>query len=626
MAGRKAVSRRMFFKNRKAITKRSKNKREKLQTWSEERMQLAINECLNQQNNNDKLSLRSIARAYHVPSSTLCDRIKKPSNVVKPKIGRKTVFTETEENALVNLLKDMAKRGFGFTRLDIRRIAYEYAEKRSIQHNFSKKTMMAGYDWFQSFISRHKGLSVRKPENLSLARAMNVNEIVVNKHFSDLLIEMNNNDLLDRPECIWNLDESGLQDVFTSGDVVASSTGRVFNITSREKGETTTLLSAINASGIVAPHMIIFKGKRVKPELEQMANLNDVVRLSDSGWVKDYLIVEWGHIFLRFLRNKNLLIPGRKHILILDGHTTHSLNLKFIELMSENGIILWCLPPHTSHILQPLDKDVFCHLKREWAKHGKEFIHSIGGRVMTNADKMTLINKVLPLAFTERNIRNGFKRTGLYPFNPIAISPDSFLPSKNTELPEEHPVPDNQAIDDQHQIQIPEQRKVIQDIQVDRKTTENVEWNNFVKSFENPRKIKKKRSINKSPSQILTSTEHIKWVKEKTKTTSKTSNLSPSPGTPTTKILTRKTRKPICESAAINRPKRLPQPVVSNKPTCSKYVRNIDDNHCCVCNAEYANSSEDWYQCSECMQWCCESCYASTTCANCCSSVSYIHD
>lgn len=125
---------------------------------------------------------------------------------------------------------------------------------------------------------------------------MNLNETVVKNHFDGLFKVMTENNLVGHPERIWNTDETGLQDVFESSEVLASSQGRVFNLTGRERGETTTLLSAISAGGEISPHLIIFKGKRQRLDLQEVAAMGDLVRMSESGWIKDALITEWGQI------------------------------------------------------------------------------------------------------------------------------------------------------------------------------------------------------------------------------------------------------------------------------------------------------------------------------------------
>jgi hypothetical protein len=64
------------------------------------------------------------------------------------------------------------------------------------------------------------------------------------------------------------------------------------------------------------------------------------------------------------LRNHSV---GAKRLLILDGHSSH-LTAGFDAFCKENGIICLCMPPHSSHLLQPLDVGVFGPLKRAYGK------------------------------------------------------------------------------------------------------------------------------------------------------------------------------------------------------------------------------------------------------------------
>jgi len=41
--------------------------------------------------------------------------------------------------------------------------------------------------------------------------------------------------------------------------------------------------------------------------------------------------------------------------LILDGHVAHTRNLEIIERTRENTVTVLCLPPHSTHRLQPVD-------------------------------------------------------------------------------------------------------------------------------------------------------------------------------------------------------------------------------------------------------------------------------
>lgn len=80
------------------------------------------------------------------------------------------------------MIANLGKRGFPLKLDDIRKLAFQFAEKKGIK-GFSQITKKAGYRWFQGFLRRNPKLSMRKPEALSAARAAGFNPTVVNKWF-----------------------------------------------------------------------------------------------------------------------------------------------------------------------------------------------------------------------------------------------------------------------------------------------------------------------------------------------------------------------------------------------------------------------------------------------------------
>ena len=60
-------------------------------------------------------------------------------------------------------------------------------------------------------------------------------------------------------------------------------------------------------------------------------------------------------------------VPDHPIMLLTDGHKSH-LTLDVVDLCIQNKIILFCLPPHTTHALQPLDVAVFKSLKYYFSK------------------------------------------------------------------------------------------------------------------------------------------------------------------------------------------------------------------------------------------------------------------
>ena len=70
-------------------------------------------------------------------------------------------------------------------------------------------------------------------------------------------------------------------------------------------------------------------------------------------------------------------------ILVLDGHYSHTRNLEVITLARENHVGIICLPPHSSHTMQPLDKAFMGSLKIFYCQETEKWLRSHPGRVVT---------------------------------------------------------------------------------------------------------------------------------------------------------------------------------------------------------------------------------------------------
>ena len=88
--------------------------------------------------------------------------------------------------------------------------------------------------------------------------------------------------------------------------------------------------------------------------------------MSSNGWTDDFIGAEWfekSFIPQVTARNKS----GKPILLILDGHSSHETS-HILHLAETHNIIILCLPPHTTHKLQPLDVGVFGPLQRAWVE------------------------------------------------------------------------------------------------------------------------------------------------------------------------------------------------------------------------------------------------------------------
>jgi len=116
-----------------------------------------------------------------------------------------------------------------------------------------------------------------------------------------------------------------------------------------------TILACANAVGTMVPPMFIFKGERLNYEWTWGEVPDTKYAMSPQGWTDNKLFFEW--LSTQFVKS---IPPSRPALLLLDGHSSHY-NLEAIKFAAENEIILFCLPPHTTHVAQPLDVNFLVH-------------------------------------------------------------------------------------------------------------------------------------------------------------------------------------------------------------------------------------------------------------------------
>ena len=102
----------------------------------------------------------------------------------------------------------------------------------------------------------------------------------------------------------------------------------------------TTIVTCCSASGIYVPPMMIYKRKRMKPELIDHAPAGTIGDCSDSGWIDSDL-------FMTFMEHfTNHIKPSKTNpvLLILVGHKRHTKNLELIDFARDHGCLLYTSP------------------------------------------------------------------------------------------------------------------------------------------------------------------------------------------------------------------------------------------------------------------------------------------
>lgn len=392
-------------------------------------MQEAVNAVVNGTMGYKKASIQ-----YNVPQTTLERHVKKkrenPDYAVCKTMGRfVSVFTPDQEAELADYLTKMEARLFGLTINELRELAYELACRNNLSHPFGEEGK-AGIEWVRGFMARHPTLSLRKPEATSAARAMGFNKPVVDKFF-DLLTNIIDTYKL-TGDRIFNSDETGISVNPKDQSKIIAKKGRrqVGTLTSAERGETVTVEVCFSAAGNYVPPMIIFPRKRMRQEFETGLPPGAKAAVHETGWMTKELFLEWLKHFISFTGVKK----DRPVLLILDGHSTHTKSLELIDLARENGVIMLCLPPHTSHRLQPLDVAYMKPLSKFYEDEIRKWLRSNPGKVVTLFQIASLFGAAYLNTSTMSVACNGFKKCGIWPADRNVFDASDFLPSATTDI------------------------------------------------------------------------------------------------------------------------------------------------------------------------------------------------
>lgn len=323
--------------------------------WTADDLTDAINDVKN------GISIRTVAKNRNLPFSTLQERLKNMKTSA-PRLGRKPVFTKEQESDIAEHLMQLTKMFYGLTPMQLRKLVFEYAEILKIPHRFDKTKKLAGKDWLEGFLKRNTNISVRKPEAISLNRLRGFNKEEVERFFNNL------EQVMDKfkfsANKIYNMDETGISTVHETSKILASKgQKRVGAVSSAERGQTTTVICAFNASGGYVPPAFIYARKRMTQCLQVNGPCNALYLCSKNGWTNEALFVQWLHHFKKY-SSPTIAEPV---LLIIDNHGSH-ISKEAYEFCKENFIILLSLPPHSSHRLQPLDVVFYGPLKKAYNK------------------------------------------------------------------------------------------------------------------------------------------------------------------------------------------------------------------------------------------------------------------
>ena len=120
-------------------------------------------------------------------------------------------------------------------------------------------------------------------------------------------------------------------------------------------------------------------------------------------------------------------------MLIINGHGSH-LTPQFNQICIENDIISICIPPHSSHLLQPLDVSCFAVLKQAYG-HIVEDKMCLDINYIDKLDFLAAYPHARAETYKPENLINSFAATGLVSFNPDQVLTKLHIQLKTSTSP-----------------------------------------------------------------------------------------------------------------------------------------------------------------------------------------------
>jgi hypothetical protein len=363
----------------------------------------------------------ALSARTNIPASTLWHRAHgQPSR--RDKAAKQQYLTLQEESALVEYVLRMSDNGYPLPVKFLRSLAFTIARQRSSTFQIPSITdtvRSPGQNWPQYFYARHPELKARRVKALDWTRHDHNIYDKVTQWFG--MIGPQLQDPVTVADNVYNMDETGvLLSVLHSLKVLMSRDDLKHSRGAGVKWMLVMVIECISAAGRHLPPLIIWPASTHRSTWTTHPTPGWHFACSKSGYTDKQISLYWIQKMFDPLTRPRA--QGKPRVLINDGFATHE-SLELLKFCFENNIILCRLPSHTSHKLQPCDVGVFGPLKMAYREQVEQLYR--GGANTVGKQHFTLLyGRAREAAFTFRNIKSGWSKTGLYPFNPDVVLKD----------------------------------------------------------------------------------------------------------------------------------------------------------------------------------------------------------
>lgn len=224
------------------------------------------------------------------------------------------------------------------------------------------------------------------------------------QYFDQLKEVLEEHDLMDCPGQLYNVDETGMLFDHRAPNVVTKKGQKKVRYRTSGNKSQVTVIGCVSAAGHAIPPFVIFDSKTLNHEWTEGELSGTTYGLSDKGWVDLELFPGW--LIDHFAK---YAVGARPLLLLFDGHSSHY-TPDMIRYAKEHGIIIFCLPPHTTHEYQPLDVAVFGPLKRNWQEACHNYMQK---NVETKYNFSSLLSEAWSKTMKPSTLAAGFRKCGV---------------------------------------------------------------------------------------------------------------------------------------------------------------------------------------------------------------------
>ena len=354
------------------------------------------------------LSVYRASREYGVPESTLRDRTLGLVDLENCTSGPKRIFSVEEEESLAEHFKYMASIGYGYSKQEVINLATDLAV---FQGKRTANDPPLSAMWIYSFLKKHKDLQLLKPRKLNIARAKCASAETITKYYKELNTILTQNNLHDKPHLIFNVDETGCSTEHNPSKILGEKNTNPQAITS-PRSSNVTVIGCGSAAGHFIPPYYVFPGKRWNDSFLEGASYGSKGECSETGWSN--MKIFQNYLEKHFLQYANRRSQQEPILLLYDGHKSH-ISLFLTRWAKRNNVILFVLPPHTSHLLQPLDVGIFGPFKTIYNKECQKYLRENPGAKVTKLQVAKLTRNAYLSAFSPQNLISAFRKPGVHP-------------------------------------------------------------------------------------------------------------------------------------------------------------------------------------------------------------------